>query len=180
MNQDVYEASIRPATSRDVPALSELATRTWSEEFGASVDPADAAAEVAATRSAAYFVQALRETTILVAEEEGALAGYVQFGEVDLPEVDVRQGDRALRRIYVDAAAQGRGLGRELMNAALAHPRLAAAQRIFLTVWERNTRAMRLYESLGFEVVGTTSFAIGSEAMEDLVMVLDRGNAGSS
>ncbi len=32
--------------------------------------------------------QALREKTILVAEADGALLGYVQFGDVAIPEVD--------------------------------------------------------------------------------------------
>ena len=154
-----------------MPALSELARRTWSEAFGASVSPEDEAAELEATRSEAYFVEALRETTILIAEDGGRCLGYVQFGDAEIPEVDVRPGDQGLRRLYVDATAQGRGLGRRLLEAALEHPRLATASRIFLTVWEQNTRAMRLYESFGFRRVGTTRFAIGSEVVEDLVLV---------
>ena len=57
-------------------------------------------------------------------------------------------------------------------RAALRHPRLAGASRIYLTVWERNERAIRLYESVGFQIVGTTTFTIGAgEVAEDLVMV---------
>ena len=67
-----------------------------------------------------------------------------------------------------------RGWGRKLVEAALAHPRLAHADRIYLQVWERNEPAIRLYESVGFDVVGTTSFTIGGTAAEDLVMMLDR------
>jgi diamine N-acetyltransferase len=167
--------TIRPATSNDVPALSALAKRTWSEAFGSSVSLEQEAAELEETRSEAYYIRALRERTILVAEEDGVLVGYVEFGDVDIPEVDVRLGNQELHRIYVAAEVQGRGLGRRLMNAALEHPRLADASRIYLQVWERNERAMRLYESLGFETVGTTRFRIGSgEVVEDLVMRLDR------
>jgi ribosomal protein S18 acetylase RimI-like enzyme len=167
--------TIRPATSNDVPVLSALAKRTWSEAFGSSVSADQEAAELEETRSEAYYSRALRERTILVAEENGALVGYVEFGDVDIPEVDVRPGDQELHRIYVAAEVQGRGLGRRLMNAALEHPRLADARRIYLQVWETNERAMRLYESLGFETVGTTRFRIGSgEVVEDLVMRLDR------
>ena len=57
------------------------------------------------------------------------------------------------------------------MEAALAHPQLATASRVFLQVWERNARAVQLYEDLGFRVVGTTTFTIGSgQTAEDLVM----------
>jgi ribosomal protein S18 acetylase RimI-like enzyme len=63
------------------------------------------------------------------------------------------------------------------MEAALVHPRLAAARRIFLQVWQRNPRAVQLYEDLGFRVVGTTTFTIGSgESVEDLVMARDEAS----
>jgi ribosomal protein S18 acetylase RimI-like enzyme len=168
--------TIRAATPFDVPALSELAKRTWSDAFGDSVGAEDRAVELARTRSEAYFLDALTESTILVAEDKsGALVGYVQFGDVDIPEVDVRPADQALHRLYVDTAWQGSGLGRMLTDAALAHPRLARVDRIYLTVWEQNERALRLYETFGFRTVGRTTFTIGvGEIAEDLVMVLDR------
>jgi ribosomal protein S18 acetylase RimI-like enzyme len=159
----------------DVPALSALAKRTWSEAFGDSVSPDDEAVELEQTRSETYFTNALREKTILVAEANGALLGYVQFGDVEIPEVEVRAGDQGLQRVYVDTALQGRGLGRALVNAALEHPRLENAGRIYLMVWERNERAVRLYESIGFEKVGATTVTVGSRKVgEDLVMLLDR------
>jgi len=167
--------SCRPATPGDVPSLSALAKRTWFDAFGGSVSPEDAAAELEATRSEGYFAVALAERTILVAEEEGALVGYVQFGDVDIPEVDLRAGDQELHRLYVETSLQGRGIGRRLMDEALGHPRLAQASRIFLQVWEENHRAVALYARLGFVVVGRTAFTIGGgEIVEDLVMVLDR------
>ena len=173
--------TIRPATLSDVPALTELAKRTWSDAFGQSVSPDDEAVELEKTRSETYFINALREKTILVAEGGQALLGYVQFGDVEIPEVEVRPGDQGLQRVYVETALQRRGLGRRLVNAALEHPRLATAPRIYLTVWERNERAVRLYESLGFQTVGTTTVTIGSEEVgEDLVMLLERRNAGPS
>jgi diamine N-acetyltransferase len=164
----------------DVPALSELAKRTWSDAFGYSVSPDQEAVELEETRSETYFVNALREKTILVAERNDALLGYVQFGDVDIPEVEVRPGDQELHRIYVETELQGRGVGRRLMTAALQHPRLADASRIFLQVWETNEHAIHLYESLGFQRVGTTTFTIGSgDIGEELVMMLDRRDAES-
>jgi hypothetical protein len=86
--------TIRPTRLSDVPALSALAKRTWSEAFGDSVSPDDAAVELEKTRSEKYFINALREKTILVAEADGVLLGYVQFGDVEIPEVEVRAGDQ--------------------------------------------------------------------------------------
>ena len=146
----------------DIPALAALAARTWSDAFGSGVSAEDEAAELAEGRSEAFFAATRSERTTLVAEVDGELVGYVQFGDANL------------HRLYVEATLQGRGLGRRLLHAALEHPRLARASRVFLTVWEENERAVRLYESAGFERVGTARFAIGSEEMEDLVLVRRR------
>lgn len=165
---------IRTAEPGDVPALAALAKRTWCDAFGEGVSPEDQNAELEEGRSETYFAAALKEKVILVAEEAGALLGYVQFGDVTIPEVEVQPGDQSLNRLYVETAMQGRGLGRSLLEAALQHPRLAHASRIFLAVWDENERAVRLYESFGFQRVGKTTFTIGAEVMEDLVMLLDR------
>lgn len=87
-------ATVRLARPSDVPALSALAKRTWSDAFGEGVSPDDEAAELEEARSESYFARALSEKTILVAESDGALVGYVQFGDVEIPEVDVSQGIR--------------------------------------------------------------------------------------
>ncbi len=154
--------AIRQAAPGDVPALSALATRTWLDAFGATVSAENAAAEAAEGRSEERFRQALTERTILVADDDGVLVGYVEFD------------DGELSRLYVETALQGRGIGRALLDAALAHPRLARAERVVLQVWDENTRAVRLYESVGFRRVGTTRFAIGSEVVEDAVFELER------
>ena len=172
------QLDIRPATSGDVSALSDLAKRTWSDAFGYSVSPDEEAVELEVKRSEPYFDKALRESTILVADAEGTLLGYVQFGDVGIEGVDARPADQEVHRIYVETELHGRGIGRSLMTAALQHPRLMDATRIFLQVWEKNEPAIRLYESLGFQTIGTTTFTIGSaEVAEDLVMVLDRARA---
>ena len=166
---------IRPVTEADLPPLADLARRTWLDAFGDSVSADDAAAEAEDTRSEEYFRAALRTDTILVAEADGQLVGYVKFGEAEIPEVDAEPGDGGLHRVYVEAAQHGRGIGRELVHAALSHPRLQAAPRVYLQVWEENRTAVGLYESLGFRTVGTTRVTIGmNEVGEDLVMVLER------
>ena len=167
---------IRPVGAEDVPALAELARRTWADAFGDSVSADELAAELEAKRSETYFESALRTDTILVAESSGERRGYVQFGDVNIAGLEPRPGDQELHRLYVTTALQGRGVGRRLTEAALRHPRLARANRVYLQVWDVNERAIRLYERVGFKTVGTTTFTIGaSHVTEDLVMLLERG-----
>jgi len=170
----VAHAVIRPATEADVTALAPLAARTWLDAFGGSLTPEAAAAEAETGRSEQRFREALRQRTILVAEQDGALVGYVELGDVDIREAGAGPEDGELHRLYVETALHGRGIGRALLDAALAHPRLARAPRVFLQVWDENERAVNLYERAGFRRVGTTRFALGSEVVEDAVYVLER------
>src|SRR3954471_20683688 len=133
---------VRAATPADVAALADLARRTWTDAFGHTTSADDLDAELAANRSEAYFEAALRADEILVAVAGEALVGYVQFGDVRIAEAPARAGDQELRRLYVDTTRQLSGIGRALMGAALSHPRLAAAPRVFLQVWERSERAI--------------------------------------
>jgi diamine N-acetyltransferase len=172
---------VRPVEARDVPPLSALAARTWADAFGHSASFEELSAELELTRSEEYFLGAMNRDEILVAEVDGGLAGYVQFGDVDISEVDLEPGDQDLRRVCVETRLHGRGIGRVLTEAALAHPRLTRAPRVFLQVWEQNTAAVGLYESLGFRTVGRTRFTIGAgEAVEDLVMALEHPRFGGS
>jgi diamine N-acetyltransferase len=165
---------VRTAVDEDVAELSALAQLVWSHTFGTNFTAADVGNHVFSTRSEAYFHSALQERYVLVAEAQGRLVGYVQFGPVSIPEVHGGPDDRSLNRLYVDTELHGRGIGRRLLLTALSHPELATAPYVFLRVWERNERAVSLYAQAGFRNVGTTRFAIGSAPAEDLVMRLDR------
>jgi len=63
--------------------------------------------------------------------------------------------------MYVSPAARGRGAGRQLLAAAIAHARArAGVLRMNLTVTEDNTPAVGLYRSAGFEPFGVEPMAI--------------------
>jgi len=54
--------------------------------------------------------------------------------------------------IEIDAAARGRGLGRETMRLAEEFARSSGAAKLDLSVFGNNTVARGLYESLGFRI----------------------------
>lgn len=57
--------------------------------------------------------------------------------------------------MYVTHAYQGRGLGKQLLEAALTYAReMPGLEQLTLVVAEDNTSAQRLYASLGFEPFG--------------------------
>jgi ribosomal protein S18 acetylase RimI-like enzyme len=74
--------------------------------------------------------------------------------------------DCCLEDLFVDAAARGSGLGRELVGAALERARKRGCTRMDLDANEANEPALELYRSVGF---GSGSDAAGGN---DLFMRL--------
>jgi ribosomal protein S18 acetylase RimI-like enzyme len=72
-----------------------------------------------------------------------------------------------LQRIYVGLDHHGSGLGKMLMDSAIAIAKKERFEWIWLGVYEENKRAKRFYEKLGFEMVGTHEFWLGSDQQID-------------
>ena len=75
-----------------------------------------------------------------------------------------------LHRFYLDRAAHGSGLAQRLMQASLAAAARQGAAVVWLGVWERNPRAIRFYERIGFADVGSQTFVVGTDRQTDRVM----------
>jgi len=166
------ELSIRPLRDADLQNLADVASRSYADAFGQSLSWQELASELRDNRSEGYFREVSKSDTILVADAEDRILGYVQFGDVTIPEAPAKPGDQEIHRVYIDTDLQSQGLGRKLMTAALAHERLASAADVYLQVWDQNPLAVALYEGLGFESIGRTDVVVDSSLIgQDLVMV---------
>lgn len=173
---------IRQATIGDVAALAALARKTYSDAFGHSFSPSDLAFVLENDLSDGCFLEAVTEDGILIAMIDDRVVGYVQFGVASETMPRRSPDDQEVRRLYVHADFQNKGIGRRLLQAALNHPRLGMAARVYVDVWERNLGAKRLYERFGFEVVGAHELEVASGVAGDLDLVMmrpSRPRAGS-
>ncbi|HKY17293.1 MAG TPA: GNAT family N-acetyltransferase [Rhizomicrobium sp.] len=66
----------------------------------------------------------------------------------------VAAGEAEILTLAVDPKARGRGLGRKLLDAAIAKATELGAQAMFLEVGSDNPHALALYAGLGFTKVG--------------------------
>jgi len=164
---------VRPVAPTEVPALVALARRTYAEAFGADMAPDDLRFIIAEKLTAAYFEQAMREDVVLVAEEDGTSVGFVQLGDNRISEAGA-PGDQEVRRLYVLADWQGRGVGGAMMKAALAHPRVLPDATVLLTVWEDNARAQAFYRRHGFETVGACELMLASGPADGRELIMAR------
>ena len=56
------------------------------------------------------------------------------------------------------------------MTACVYEARRRGAQTIWLGVFERNAKARRFYEKMGFREVGAQTFTLGTDAQNDRIV----------
>ena len=90
-----------------------------------------------------------------IAEVDGGFAGYC-FVAAPGREVADDSNEAELVAIYVYSRHWGQGVGRALLEAALAETTRLGYEEIVLWTFARNERALRLYRAAGFEPDGAT------------------------
>jgi GNAT superfamily N-acetyltransferase len=165
---------LRRAGPADAAKLSLIGQATFLTAF-AHDHPGDAlVAHCRNAHSEALYAQWVSDTDYalwLMETELGAPIGYAALTPPAL-EIPVAPGDLELKRIYALTGWQNAGLGRRLMEAAIAEARARGAKRLYLCVYEINSGAQRFYARLGFERVGTQTFMVGDVAFTDWILEL--------
>jgi ribosomal protein S18 acetylase RimI-like enzyme len=90
------------------------------------------------------------DSVVYLAEEEGAVVGFVQLYPLYSSTAPRPGRIWLLNDLYVTSDARGRGVGRQLMDRARQLAEETGARSIELTTAGSNTRAQALYESLGY------------------------------
>ena len=167
--EDVRIVECGPA---DAGELAEIATATFRETYAADMPPED---------MRRYLDEAYRPATIraeletpgsrfFITRAEDGAAGYMKLNTGDA------QGERLdgvgleIEALYLDRRFHGRGIGRGMLDHAVAEAEAVGADHVWLGVWELNRPAIRFYEHEGFEVVGSHPFRVGGLDHTDLIM----------
>ncbi|KAI1409706.1 acyl-CoA N-acyltransferase [Hypoxylon sp. FL1857] len=177
-SKPAYEVIIGDALVSDAAAIAQIGANTFTATFGFSVPENDLADFLATTYSAKAIeaellsAQESNISTFVARDEAGAVLGFVQLvGGLTEP---CLQGDASthaeLRRLYVDVSAHGRGVGSKLIAAVENRAKAEGFRTLWLTVWEDNIKAQRLYQRLGYAKMGEMDFATGECIQMDWVL----------
>ena len=175
MNGSEPIVTIRRAVSADAEMLAQLGARTFTEAFGPGNTKANLAAHLASNFTVARLTEELADPSsrYVVAEIEGEPVGYAKLHWGDAPDSVQEPQQVELSRIYVSADRQGAGVGQALMQRCIDEAREAGAEAIWLSVWQRNPRAVAFYLKWGFRQVGEKIFMVGWDPQTDWVMERD-------
>lgn len=161
---------VRDINVNDIPAVAKLAIKTYREVFGKTMSD-DELQKSLKSRDESYFRSVIDSDTILVALDGNQTVGFIQLGAANYESIVTSNKDIELKKIYIDEAFQGKGVGNKLMDEMFSHKRLIGIENIYLDVYEKNEKALGLYKKYGFTIIGKTPFeADGKIIGHDLLM----------
>jgi GNAT superfamily N-acetyltransferase len=144
--------TIRRAEPRDARALGTLGAALMRTHCAFDTERFLAAGDDAERGYASFLRSQLDDddAVVLVAARDGRIVGYVYAGLEPMSWKELRGPAGFIHDVMVEDDEQGAGAGSALIDAAIAWLRDHGAPRVMLWTAERNERAQRLFERLGF------------------------------
>ncbi len=140
-------ALVRPAAEDELDLLVE---QTWSVAAEGRFIGAEVPFDRPRRRARLAELLAGGDSTVLVADTSPAggpgVVGYLSVSVAPYGVADIA--------MLLQAGWRGRGIGRALLDAAIAWASSAGAHKMSLEVWPDNAAAIALYERAGFVVEG--------------------------
>ena len=155
---------IRETTKDDIPAIHSLAHAIWPITYKDILSPG----QLRYMMELIYGEESLNKQFdlghhFLIAEENKNQLAFASYNMLK-PEV------YKLQKLYVLPSAQGRGIGKLLINHIIENIRAEGVTSLLLNV-NRDNKAKQVYEHLGFGVIGEEDIDIGEGYfMNDYIM----------
>jgi GNAT superfamily N-acetyltransferase len=169
--------TVRLAIPADAPLVQRVAAETFPDACPPGTPPADIREFIERNLDEASITRYLHDDArriLLLESSSGEILGYAMLVRGDPVDPDVAsvvttRPTVELNKLYLREAARGTGAADDLMAAAVAEAAASGAGSLWLGCSSVNDRANRFYERLGFVLVGTRSFRLGSRLERDVV-----------
>jgi L-amino acid N-acyltransferase YncA len=159
-------ALIRNAEVKDAAAISHVHVQSWLTTYAGLVPAEYLASLNEAERIPLWQEWLQRDISVYVAEVEGAVVGFASGGPLREPLGDYQA---EMYAIYLLQAAQGKGIGRELVGVLAAS--LLAKDFTNMLVWvlEQNP-AVHFYEKAGAQRLESKQIEIGGASLCEVAL----------
>ena len=147
--------SFRNATRADVGRIAEIHVAGWDAAYRGRIDE-EALAERTVEKRVELWNEVLdggdrfKDHTVHVAELDGDIVGFAQWGPSDDPDVD-RSTTINVFALYLDPELRGKGVGRALLDHVTHEASHDGKRLATLYVLIGNDEASAFYEKVGWE-----------------------------
>lgn len=159
--------SVRAAVIEDIALIRELCFSVWPQTF----------AGIISQEQINYMLEMMYSTQALTKQMEDEGACFIIVYADDIPQGFASYGQESnnnwkLHKLYVLPQAQGKGLGKVMIDYIIRAIQPLGAKTLLLQV-NRHNKAKQFYDKLGFKVLKMADFDIGrGYFMNDYVMAL--------
>ena len=163
---------IRAGVVGDVDAISVLARETFSESFGHLYKDNDLKSFLDENHTPSAYRSLFENPRFrvwLAEDEQSALVGYITALPCDLPLPNLPENSGEIQRFYIRKSHHGRGLGSRMLAIAIAWLEENFG-RLYVSVYEGNSGAQKLYERYGFRRVHRYLYLVGEQADPEWIM----------
>jgi ribosomal protein S18 acetylase RimI-like enzyme len=162
------------AGAADAGALAEAGRRLFVQAYGKYSRGDDLEAHVEEYFGRDNVAAELRKPGVsyTVAFDGEAIAGFIKTRCGPAPDSVPAVEAIEVQQLYVDANRQRKGVGRALMDGAVAAAKEEGAAGLWLSVWQDAEWATAFYDAYGFRRVGTAEFRLGQSCFMDYLMWL--------
>ncbi|ADU67859.1 GNAT family N-acetyltransferase [Pantoea sp. At-9b] len=145
---------VRPITAADNPLIARV-IRDVSAEFGLTADKGYTVSDPNLDRLFELYSEA--NSAYWIVEHQGNVLGGGGVAPLACSAPDICE----LQKMYFLPEARGFGLARDLALRAMEYARQQGFRRCYLETTASLTRAIKLYESLGFTLIDTAMGCTG-------------------
>jgi diamine N-acetyltransferase len=159
-HQDFSHAVIRRASSPDVHNLGIIGPAAYEAVYGYLWDDSAALARQLATFGAEAFAKLLEraDARLWVAQLDASILGFLTMIVGSANPITKETNGAEIPRIYLLPGAQRLGLGKQLLNSAIAQARDENLGHIWLDVMASAGHARTAYLKWGFSELGLRRF----------------------
>jgi diamine N-acetyltransferase len=162
---------IKTATFADTALLSEMGYETFSDTYAAFNTKEDMDICLSLSFNLEKMgAEILNDKNIfLIAYEEAIPAGYALLKH-NHTEALAANHPLEIARFYARTSFIGKGVGKALMQYAIDYAISIHTDYLWLSVWQRNPRAIDFYTKFGFSIHAKTTYLLGNDLQDDWLM----------
>jgi ribosomal protein S18 acetylase RimI-like enzyme len=158
----------------DAAALAAAGSRLFVQAYGRYSRADDVAVHVQRYFGQETVTGELQKLNVsyTIAYDADNIAGFLKYRCGPAPDAVPAAEALEVQQLYVDTEMQRKGVGRMLMDRAVAAARRQGHKGVWLSVWQDADWATGFYEAYGFQSVGTAEFWLGQSKFMDYLMWL--------
>lgn len=166
---------IRVVKNEEIETLSNISKLTFSETFAFANSEDDLQTYLDTNLSVNELKKELDNeySYFYFIEEDKEILGFLKLNTNTAQSEKMEESWLELERIYLTKSAQGRGLGKKLLEFTIEQAIKLNKEAVWLGVWEENYSAIRFYEKRGFKPFGEHIFTLGQDQQKDILYCLN-------